>query len=146
MKIRKSYIASSVLILLIAAQFIRPSKNYSEIISDSTLGRQYEVPDTINRLLQLACLDCHSNNTRYPWYSNVQPFGWMLARHIRRGKEDLNFDEFANYSERMRRNKLKAVANQIRDGEMPLRSYTWMHSGARLSESEKQMLINWFTK
>ena len=146
MKIRKSYIVSVLLILLIGIQFIRPARNYSGAISENSLGRLYEIPDTVSWVLQKACFDCHSNNTRYPWYSNVQPFGWMLANHIRKGKTDLNFDEFGTYSARKQKNKLKAVVNQIRDDNMPLRSYTWMHKDARLSEEEKQLLINWFTK
>ena len=145
-KIRKSYIVSTILLLLIGMQFIRPARNYSEAISESSLIRIYEVPETVSRVLQKACFDCHSNTTRYPWYSNVQPLGWILANHIRKGKADLNFDEFGKYSGRKQKNKLKAVVNQIRDDKMPLRSYTWMHKDARLSEDEKQLLINWFTK
>ena len=131
---------------MIGIQFIQPARNYNRVKSDSDLGRLYEIPDTVSSILKKACYDCHSNNTRYPWYSAVQPLGWILDHHIRKGKEDLNFDEFAIYSERMRRNKLKAVANQIRDSEMPIKSYTWIHSDARLNENEKQILINWFTK
>ena len=132
--------------LLIGIQFIRPGRNYAEAISENSLGRLYEVPDTVLRVLQKACFDCHSNTTRYPWYSNVQPFGWILANHIRNGKKDLNFDEFGTYSGRKQKNKMKAVVNQIRDDKMPLPSYTWMHKEARLSEDEKQLLIHWFTK
>ena len=146
MKIRKSYIVSTLLILLIGIQFIRPARNYSQAISEHSLGRLYEIPDTLSWVLQKACFDCHSNNTRYPWYSNVQPFGWMLANHIRKGKTDLNFDEFGTYSTRKQKNKLKAIVNEIRDNKMPLRSYTWLHKDARLNEKEKQLLINWFTK
>ena len=132
--------------LLIGIQFIRPGRNYAEAISENSLGRLYEVPDTVLRVLQKACFDCHSNTTRYPWYSNVQPFGWILANHIRKGKKDLNFDEFGTYSGRKQKNKMKAVVNQIRDDKMPLPSYTWMHKEARLSEEEKHLLIHWFTK
>ena len=146
MKIRKSNIAFFVASLLIGIQFIQPARNHGETNSAYSLGRLYEVPDTINWLLQQACFDCHSNTTRYPWYSNVQPIGWILANHIRKGKTDLNFDEFGTYSGRKQKNKLKAIVNQVRDDEMPLRSYTWMHKDARLSEEEKQLLINWFTK
>lgn len=146
MVIRRTTILLTILILVIGIQFIQPVHNYSKVKSNSALDRLYEIPDSINHLLKIACNDCHSNNTRYPWYSTLQPLGWMVDHHIRKGKENLNFDEFANFSERTRRNKLKAIVNQIRDGEMPLKSYTWMHLDAQLSESEKQMLINWFTK
>ena len=146
MKIRKSYIVSIILILLIGIQFIRPARNYSGATSENSLGRLYEIPDTVSWVLQKACVDCHSNTTRYPWYSNIQPLGWILANHIRKGKTDMNFDEFGTYSGRKQKNKLKAVVNVIRDNKMPLRSYAWMHKDARLNEKEKQLLINWFTK
>lgn len=146
MKIRKTYIASTVFILLITIQFLQPARNYTEETSNNGLGTLYEIPDTISQLLLDACFDCHSNKTQYPWYSHIQPFGWILANHIRKGKEDLNFDEFATYSSRKQKNKMKSIVNQIRDNKMPLRSYTWMHKDARLSEEEKKLLINWFTK
>ena len=131
---------------MIGIQFIQPARNYNRVKSNSDLGRLYEIPDSISQLLIIACNDCHSNNTRYPWYSNVQPVGWILAKHIRNGKADLNFDEFGSYSNRKQKNKVKAIVNQIRDDNMPLCSYTLMHKDARLSEKEKQLIINWFTK
>ena len=127
-------------------QFIQPARNQFKGTTNNGLGSLYEVPDTINRLLRTACYDCHSSNTEYPWYTNIQPIGWILARHIRQGKADLNFDEFATYSGRMQRNKMKSIISQIRDDQMPLQSYTFMHKDARLSNEDKKLLINWFTK
>ena len=70
----------------------------------------------------------------------------MLANHIRHGKKELNFNEFGSYTARRQRSKLKAIANQVKDGEMPLNSYTLMHKDARLTREQKQLIIEWVQK
>lgn len=141
---RKSKIISwAVLLLFVAIQFIRPKRNNSEKVAGSAFVKLYAVPDSVNSILQSACYDCHSNHTRYPWYSDVQPFGWMLSRHIIRGKSKLNFSEFNNYSQRRQISKLKEITNQVEDNEMPLKSYKLLHKSARLSVAKKKLIISW---
>jgi hypothetical protein len=103
----------------------------------------YGVPDCVNQILKRSCYDCHSDHTRYPWYAAIQPAGWILARHIRRGKAELNFSEFDRYSRRRQISKLKGIAKQIEDKEMPLKSYLLLNKEAKLSVEEKNLLINW---
>jgi hypothetical protein len=93
--------------------------------------------------LNTSCYDCHSNNTNYPWYAEVQPMGWLLAKHIKAGKRELNFDEFASYSERRRTSKIRAIQVSIEEASMPLSSYTIMHQDAVLSDKEKQLILHW---
>ena len=140
---KRKIIFWAVLLLFVGIQFIRPKRNNSEKVGGSAFVKLYAVPDSMNTILQLACYDCHSNHTRYPWYSNIQPFGWVLARHINRGKSKLNFSEFNNYSIRRQISKLKEIANQVEDNEMPLSSYKWLHKNARLSVEEKILIIKW---
>jgi hypothetical protein len=142
MKLR-SRIAGAILIVVIVIQFIRPERNNSEHIPAAAFVTAFGVPDSVNRILQSSCFDCHSNSTRYPWYSYIQPFGWMLARHIKRGKSELNFSEFTIYTLRRQISKFKAIAGQVEDGEMPLRSYRLLHQKAKLSEEEKVLLVTW---
>ncbi len=146
MKVRKSLVLSFFLVIWVGIQFIRPVRNQSLKKSEAGMDRLYVITDSINQLLQNACYDCHSNHTNYPWYSEIQPVGWILNHHIVKGKSELNFDSIANYSERRRKSKMKASANQIRENQMPIRSYTWLHREARLTETQKQLLIKWFTK
>lgn len=101
------------------------------------------MPERLEGILKRSCYDCHSNTTRYPWYTEVQPFGWWLAGHIYEGKKELNFNEFGNYSRRRQRSKLNAVANSIEDGTMPISSYTLIHRNAKLSATEKKLMISW---
>lgn len=143
---RVKKILLAILIVFVLIQFIQPARNKSGQVLSTNMATMYKMPDTVQAVLKAACYDCHSNNTNYPWYTYVQPIGWMLANHIRSGKEELNFSEFGSYTARRQRSKLKAIANQVKDGDMPLYSYTIMHKDARLTREQKQLIIDWAQK
>ena len=143
---RVKKILLAILIVLIVIQFIQPARNKSGQVLATDMAAMYKIPDTVQAVLKVACYDCHSNNTNYPWYTYLQPVGWMLANHIRHGKKELNFNEFGSYTARRQRSKLKAIANQVKDGEMPLNSYTLMHKDARLTREQKQLIMEWVQK
>jgi Haem-binding domain len=130
-------------ILIIALQLIRPVHNKSRQVLTTDISKVIAIPDTVLTLLKNACFDCHSNNTDYPWYSNIQPMGWLMAFHIKNAKNQLNFSEFGTYSQRRRLSKLDGINNSIKDNIMPLKSYKIMHKSAQLSIDEKSLLINW---
>lgn len=140
---KRKIIAWTVLGLLAAIQFIRPGQNSDGKVPGSAFVQLYRVPDSVNQILRVVCYDCHSNHTSYPWYTNIQPIGWILAGHIKRGKSNLNFGEFNGYSTRRQISKLKAIANQIEDNEMPLKSYKLLHKNAKLSVEEKNLIVTW---
>lgn len=143
---RSKKILIGILIVLIAIQFIQPARNKNGQVLPTAISKMYSLPENVQATLKIACYDCHSNNTQYPWYANVQPVRSMLDWHIKEGKEELNFSEFGSYSHRRQINKLKAIANSIDDGSMPLSSYTLIHKNARLSPAEKISIINWARK
>ena len=132
-----------LLIVFIAIQFIQPLRNKSFQVLPTDISKAVPVPENVKMILQTACYDCHSNNTNYPWYTYVQPVGWILNNHISNGKKELNFSEFGSYATRRQQSNLKSIADQIKDNEMPLHSYTLMHKSARLSKEEKSIIINW---
>ncbi|CAN5328660.1 heme-binding domain-containing protein [soil metagenome] len=132
-----------LLFLIIVIQFIRPEKNYHPVISANEISSNYAVPDSIRNILKTSCYDCHSNNTYYPWYNNIQPLAWWLNRHIEEGKRELNFDEFTTYRIRKQYIKLDQIIKLIKKDEMPLNSYTLIHKNAVLNEQQKGMIINW---
>lgn len=138
------------LLILIAAftliQFIQPARNKNGQVLQTDITRKFTVPTNVKSILEVACYDCHSNNTRYPWYANIQPGGWWLAKHIRDGKEEINFSDFGSYSHRRQINKLKSIENSISDGTMPLSSYTLLHKDARLTKVQKTLLTKWASK
>ncbi len=140
---KRKIIAWTVLSLFGAIQFIRPNRNNDGRVPGSAFVQLYGVPDSMNQVLRVACYDCHSNHTSYPWYTNIQPIGWILAGHIKKGKSNLNFSEFNVYSTRKQLNKLKAIANQIEENEMPLKTYKLLHKKAKLSVEEKNLIVTW---
>ncbi len=132
-----------LLVVLVIMQFIRPERNTATAESATDIRTKYTVPDDVNRILQKACNDCHSNNTVYPWYSNIQPIGWWLQNHVKEGKAELNFSEFAAYTNKKAAHKMEEVVEMVEKGEMPLESYTIAHKDAKLTNEEKATLVTW---
>lgn len=132
-----------LLIAFVVIQFIHPARNRSEGQQPNYIGNVHAIPEDVKSILAKACNDCHSNNTRYPWYSKIQPVDWWLTDHVNDGKSELNFDEYTHRSLRFQYHKLEEVVEQVEKDEMPLESYTWIHSDAKLSPDEKATLINW---
>ncbi len=131
-----------LLAAIIIAQFIRPAKNISGGASSAS-ETIFPIPDSVRTILTAACFDCHSNNTRYPWYAEIQPIGWYLNSHIQEGKRELNFSEFASYRVRRQYRKLEQIHTLIEENEMPLPSYTLLHKDAVLSIQQKEILFSW---
>lgn len=140
----KKKILIGLVAVFVIIQFFRPAKNIS---GDNTydISTQYPVPQEVASLLKVACNDCHSNTTAYPWYSNIQPVAWWLNSHIVDGKRHLNFSEFTSRRIAIQNHKMEETIEMIKEGEMPLESYTMMglHPGANLSEDQRQTLISW---
>lgn len=138
---------TKVLLILVAVfiviQFIRPVKNLAAAESSNDVFAQHSAPDTLKKLIQAACYDCHSNNTNYPWYANIQPVAWWLNDHVKDGKRHLNFSEFAGYTYKRADHKMEEVVEQLEKGEMPLSSYTFLHPEADLSKEQTQAIIDW---
>lgn len=132
-----------VFLAFAAIQFIPKTLNQNDVIAETDIMKRFEVPAKVQKILKTSCYDCHSNNTNYPWYSRIQPAAWYLEGHITEGKNELNFSEFGDYSNRRQKSKLKSIVSQIGSGEMPLPSYTYIHWEAKLSEQEKQLLTDW---
>ena len=136
-------ILTVLLLLFIGIQFIDVKKNISQDQSANAIGNNYNVPPKVQSILNTSCYDCHSNNTSYPWYSKVQPVKWWLADHVNSGKRHLNFDEFNSYSREKKLEKLDEIIETIKEGEMPLASYTVIHQDAKLSASDISEIEKW---
>ncbi|MDX2047135.1 MAG: heme-binding domain-containing protein [Chitinophagaceae bacterium] len=132
-----------LLVILVIIQFIRPGRNISAAVSPNDISHKYHVPETVQSILKTSCNDCHSNNTVYPWYANVQPVAWWLQHHVNEGKSELDFSEFLTYSPKKAHHKMEEVIEMVKEGEMPLNSYLWVHKDAKLSADQKKMLTDW---
>ena len=136
-------IAWAIAIGLIAIQFIQPARNASGQVLETDISKAVSIPDSVQMILKKACYDCHSNNTIYPFYAYIQPIGWLLNSHIEEGKSQLNFSDFGSLPKRRQASKLKSIANQIKDGAMPLPAYAMLHKNAVLGKTDKDLIINW---
>jgi len=136
-----------ILLFLLAAlviiQFIHPKRNEAGGTQPNYIGNVHSVPADVKSLLAKACNDCHSNNTKYPWYAKLQPVDWWLTKHVNNGKKHLNFDEYVNRPLRYQYHKMEETIDMVKEEEMPLESYTWMHHDAKLTDVERELLINW---
>jgi cytochrome c551/c552 len=138
--IKKLLLGLTAVVIII--QFIRPAKNLSgDTAKDISAG--YTVPADVKAILDRSCNDCHSNKTVYPWYAEVQPVGWWLNNHIVDGKRHFNLNNFTGLKAAVQKKKMEEFIEQVKKGEMPLSSYTLIHTNAKLSESDKQTLYAW---
>ena len=143
-QIMKKKIFIGLGIILVIIQFIRPEKNESNDLTYA-ISSKYQVTEEVKHLLQVSCNDCHSNNTKYPWYAEVQPITWWLNDHIIDGKRHLNFSEFTNKPIAIQNHKLEEIIEEVKEHEMPLASYTYLglHKKANLNDAQRKVITNW---
>jgi hypothetical protein len=122
---------------LVAAQFV-PAKRTNPPAQDSLVA-----PLPVAATLRRACYDCHSNETRWPWYSSVAPVSWLIVRDVNLGRKEINFSEWGSYYPRTRRRKLEWMGRALHEEEMPPWFYRLMHPGARLTEADRVALERW---
>lgn len=125
-------------------QFFRIDKTNPPVNVKMDIFTMHEASSEVKSAIKSACYDCHSNETKYPWYSNVAPVSWWLKNHIDEGREHLNFSEWGTYPLKKRNHKLEECKEEIEEGEMPLSSYTITHGDAKLSVEQKELLESWF--
>ncbi|MES2827721.1 MAG: cytochrome C [Sphingobacteriales bacterium] len=138
---RKVFLGMATVFLLL--QFMQPERNNDGDPNHTNFLHAFPVPENVGKILSNSCFDCHSNYTKYPWYTMIQPFGRWMNSHIVKGKSELNFDEFNSYSQRRKMSKLKSISSSIEDRTMPLSSYTLIHQNAKLSGKEQKIITDW---
>lgn len=98
------------------------------------------VPAAEARLLRAACYDCHSQETRWPWYARVAPASWWIARHVREGREHLNFSNWPQGRPWEAKAKLESIAEALRNDSMPPGGYKLLHADAKLTSAQRLRL------
>jgi len=127
----------------VAVQFYRPDQTNPPIVEAENLKATTAIPENVNQILMRSCNDCHTNETTYPWYSNISPFSWLLAEHIEEGRRELNVSVWNTYSAKKKRRKLDEVCEQVTSDAMPHNQYLWIHRDALLSPEDKKILCDW---
>jgi hypothetical protein len=136
-------IGTVILAALIVIQFFQPERNQTKAATENDIFFQIETDQLVKKNIVNACYDCHSNHTRYPFYANIAPISWMMNKHIVEGKEQLNFSEWGKYDKRQQLKLIDEICEVMTTGEMPLKSYTFMHSSAILNDTEMENICAW---
>ncbi|WP_368028594.1 heme-binding domain-containing protein [Arcobacter sp. s6] len=126
------------LIIFIVMQFIRPDRINIAVEKNMEI----QTPIEITQILQNACYDCHSNETKWPWYSNIAPFSWVVTNHVTQGRKALNFSTWENYTQEEKEKKLKDIYRTAY-ASMPLPSYIYAHKEADLTKEQRSLIRNW---
>ncbi|MCB9315099.1 MAG: heme-binding domain-containing protein [Lewinellaceae bacterium] len=139
----KKIIGFALLGILVVIQFMRPNRTNPPVDPALDIQQVLQPPADVYAILKDACYDCHSNETQYPWYSQIAPVSWWLVNHIEEGREHLNFSTLGTLALEDRAEIMEEAAEAVQKGEMPLSSYTWTHPAARLSATQRDLVVTW---
>lgn len=140
---RKYVIIIVFLFVIGAIQFIRPERNLATVESRYDIFYLTETNPELVRTVKMACYDCHSDRTAYPWYASIAPVSWMIGQHVKNGKKHLDFSKWTVYEKPDRIHMLNEIKEVLQQAEMPPAVYLLMHSEAKLSDSQRSMIIQW---
>jgi hypothetical protein len=124
-------------------QLFRPDRTNPPLDAAQSVQSAAAVPPEVGAVLKRSCYDCHSNETRWPWYSGVAPMAWGVANHVKEGRAELNFSAWGTYPVRKRVALLEKMCDEVREGRMPLKQYLWLHRDATLSEADWKSVCDW---
>lgn len=125
-------------------QFFRIDKTNPPVEMAQDFIEITKPPSEVVEILKASCYDCHSNESKYPWYSNVAPVSWWVKDHIDEGRDELNFSEWGTFTDKRKSKKIKEVLEEVEEEEMPLPPYLITHTDATLSPEQTQKLMDWF--
>ncbi len=137
------WFAVVVVCLLIVAQFYRPARTNPPVDQSQTIEARTQISQQVAAILDRCCKDCHSNQTRWPWYSHVAPVSWLVIDDVNEGREKLNLSEWGRYDNTEASTLLRNMCREARASVMPLSSYTMIHRQAKLSPDDVKVLCDW---
>jgi hypothetical protein len=127
---------------LAGAQFIGPARTNPTVDRTVELGAP-PVPQPVLAVVRRACYDCHSSETRWPWYSRVAPMSWLVVSDVKGARKQLNFSRWGRYNAFDRADLLDKMCDQISKHHMPLWQYRLVHADARLSDADVAVVCAW---
>ncbi len=135
------YFLIIALIALVVIQFIRPDKQEGNYLAIDAFETETNMPAEVRAIFSKNCYDCHSGVTTYPWYADIAPLSYWVNDHIKDGKRHFDVEDWNSYSLKKKDHKLDELIEEVEEGEMPLKSYTFLHGD--LTDEEKELLENW---
>lgn len=143
MKKSKKMLLAGLGLSFVVIQFFGPARTNPMVVQSHTIESRIQIPRPVMDTLNRACMDCHSYQTRWPWYSHVAPVSWWLTRQVNDGRDTLNFSEWTQYKPSYAAATLGSMAMAVRAGAMPLDPYRKFHPEARLSDDEIKVFCDW---
>jgi hypothetical protein len=140
---RTLWILVIIVAVFVLAQLYRPTMTNPPVDPGRTIQVHAQVPPQVDSILRRSCYDCHSNETRYPWYSKMAPSSWLLSSDINEGRQNVNFSNWAAYDPARAAKKLGGIAKEVQGGDMPPWYYLPLHPPAKLSAADKQTVVSW---
>ena len=137
------WLALAVVVVVICLQFVGPARTNPAVDQSQTIHARLQVNPQVASILDRSCQDCHSNTTRWPWYSNVAPVSWFVIDHVNHGRSHMNLSEWGSLDNSKAVKKLEEICEEVEDGAMPLPSYTRIHWSAKLSPEDIKVLCDW---
>jgi len=137
------YVIASIFIILISIQFIGRPEKINKPITDQDIKVVLQINADMSAFLTSSCYDCHSDQPQYPWYFDYAPMRWTIAKHIKEGRNHLNFSEWGNYSAQKQAHKLEELLEEVASKHMPLAAYLTMHQEARMTDEKLERLRTW---
>lgn len=132
-----------IVVGFIGIQFKQPDRTNPPIDESKTIFALLKVKPEVKAILDRSCVDCHTHNTRWPWYSYVAPVSWLVADDVAKGRKELNLSDWARYKPQRAIAKLDQICQELEDDKMPIKPYRLMHSNAALSKQEIDLICEW---
>jgi len=140
---RAKRITLILIAIFIAIQFYRPAKTNPPVDAAKTLQANTQMPPDVALALDRSCSDCHTYRTVWPKYSYFAPISWLVTDDVNEGRRHVNFSDWGSYSVERQQAKLSDICDEVKDGGMPLRQYTWMHKGTALGQQQRDAVCAW---
>ncbi len=140
---KRKKILWGLLVVLVIIQFFRIDKSKPEYPPQNDFLVIEQAPQQVAEIFKNACYDCHSFETKYPWYTNIAPVSWWIKGHIKGGRQNLNFSEWGTYDGKKRSHKLEETVEEVSSRHMPMKSYTFLHPKAKLIDQDINSLVDW---
>jgi len=138
-----TYLLGLLVLLFLGLQLAPNELPEVHIYNSGDLIQSGLVNEDVAALLKTACYDCHSNETKYPWYAKVAPSSWLVAKDVREGREALNFSRWEELDLMQQLGKLDDVAIEVDEGRMPMDIYVKMHREAKLTDAQRELIVAW---
>jgi hypothetical protein len=140
---KKKIIIWSLLGILVLMQLYPVTRPEVNLDNPDDLITNVDMPEKISSILESACYDCHSNETKYPWYTNIAPVKWLIYDHVIDARDELNFSEWKRLTKKDMVEKLDDISSEVIEGEMPLKFYPLMHPNAKLTKADRKVVSEW---